>query len=157
MIATTRLSSQTRSFGDTALVMVSGECDFSNAQVIERLLLDAAGGGVRHLVVDLAEASFVDSSTVRALLVARARMEEDGGDVCLVHGPRLLRLLTIIGAEQAFTLAASLSEALRLVAARSRLAAGDAHRLRTGEAGLLLDERWARTTSASPTSPLAAA
>jgi anti-anti-sigma factor len=153
-----RLSSQTRTFGDAVLVMLSGDCDFSNAQMIEELMLDAAASGATHLIVDLTQASLVDTSTVRALSLASARMGAAGGDVCLVDGPRLLRLLRIAGVAQAFTLADSLSEALRIVAARSRLAAADASRLRARERGTrFLDERWARASSSPKTPPLAAA
>jgi anti-sigma B factor antagonist len=153
-----RLSSQTRIFGDAGLVMLSGECGFSNAQSIEQVMLGAVDSGARHLIVDLGEASFLDSSTMQALFLTGARMEAAGGDVCLVGGQDLRRLLTIAGDDQAFTLAESLSEALRIVAARSRFAAGGAPRLRPRESGLrFLDERWAKTAASSPKMPPLAA
>ncbi|MGZ4383271.1 MAG: STAS domain-containing protein [Gaiellaceae bacterium] len=159
MIEITRFSSQTRIFGDTALVMLSGECDASSAQVIDDCSLDAVGSGARHLIVDLAEASFVDSSTVQALFLASARMSEVGGDVCLVRCPGIARLSTMAGAEQAFTLAGSLAGALRIMTARSRLAAGDVPRPRPrANRRRFLGEPWAPTASSfSTVPPLAAA
>ncbi|MGZ4399782.1 MAG: STAS domain-containing protein [Gaiellaceae bacterium] len=113
-------SYQTRNFGETTLVTVAGACDISNARLIEKRLLGTIDHGCRRLVVDLTEASCVDSSTVRALLRASLEMEAVSGRICLVHDARLARLLALVGVGNAFSFAGSRSEALRLAGAEGK-------------------------------------
>lgn len=55
-----------------------GELDIASVPRLEEAVTDALSAGTRHLVLDLAELSFVDSSGLRAFLVFhdRARSEQ---------------------------------------------------------------------------------
>ena len=66
------------------IVAVTGEVTFSNVTDLNRRLETALDGDVQHLVVDLTEVSFIDSSGLSALLTASAEARRRGGAVALV-------------------------------------------------------------------------
>lgn len=66
------------------VVEVSGEITFSNVGELNRRLNAALTGDTRHVVVDLTEVTFIDSSGLSALLTASKRARERGGEVALV-------------------------------------------------------------------------
>jgi anti-anti-sigma factor len=65
------------------VVEVTGEVTFSNVGTLTRRL-DSALEAARHLVVDLTEVTFIDSSGLSTLLTASAQARERGGAVALV-------------------------------------------------------------------------
>jgi anti-sigma B factor antagonist len=77
------------------IIEVNGEVTFSNVTDLGRRL-DAALERARHIVVDLARVTFIDSSGLSALLTASAQARERGGSLALVLGdgepPSILRL-----------------------------------------------------------------
>ncbi len=66
------------------IVAVTGEVTFSNVNELNRRLESALDGDARHLVVDLTEVTFIDSSGLSALLTASAEARRRGGAVALV-------------------------------------------------------------------------
>jgi anti-sigma B factor antagonist len=66
------------------IVAVTGEVTFSNVTDLNRRLETALDGDAQHLVVDLTEVSFIDSSGLSALLTASAEARRRGGAVALV-------------------------------------------------------------------------
>jgi anti-sigma B factor antagonist len=66
------------------IVAVRGEVTFSNVGDLSRRLDAAFSGGASHLVVDLTEITFIDSSGLSALLTASAQARERGGALALV-------------------------------------------------------------------------
>ena len=66
---------------DSATIAVTGELDLASAPEIKRAVAGLMGSGVRHLGVDLAQATFVDSSGMGALLWASLRLHAAGGDL----------------------------------------------------------------------------
>ena len=66
------------------IVALTGEVTFSNVTDLNRRLETALDGDVQHLVVDLTEVSFIDSSGLSALLTASAEARRRGGAVALV-------------------------------------------------------------------------
>ena len=66
------------------IVAVTGEVTFSNVADLHRRLETALDGDAQHLVVDLTEVSFIDSSGLSALLTASAEARRRGGAVALV-------------------------------------------------------------------------
>jgi anti-anti-sigma factor len=67
------------------IVEVSGEVTFSNAGGLGARL-EGALARAAHIVVDLSDVSFIDSSGLSALLTASARARERGGSLALVLG-----------------------------------------------------------------------
>ncbi len=66
------------------IVAVTGEVTFSNVGDLNRRLDAALDGDAQHLVVDLTDVTFIDSSGLSALLTASAEARRRGGAVALV-------------------------------------------------------------------------
>jgi len=65
----------------TTIVAVRGEVTFANVGALERAL---AAEAAAHVLVDLTDVAFMDSSGLSALITASARARERGGTVALV-------------------------------------------------------------------------
>jgi anti-sigma B factor antagonist len=91
----------------THVVAAGGELDMGAApairDTIERLLEE----GVRVLVVDLSEATFIDSTTIGVLMGAKRRLRAAGGSLQIVcTEPNLLRIFEIVGLSQQLSIRA---------------------------------------------------
>lgn len=81
--------------GDVHLVHVRGELDMEAAREFSDWLVEVAGSTV---IVDLAELSFMDSSGLKAFVVARDRIEAAGDSLVLTKPqPNVLRIFEITG------------------------------------------------------------
>ena len=79
-----------------AVLTVSGELDLASAPILERQL-DAVDAHGAHLVVDLSECGFIDSTGLTVLVQAAAR---DGRSlVLLAPNPKVRRLLELTRVE----------------------------------------------------------
>ena len=77
-----------------------GEADVFTAPALMRALSDAIGMGRPHLIVDLDQLTFMDATTLDALVAARNRACDKGGTLELRCTGRLgRRLLSITGLE----------------------------------------------------------
>ena len=66
--------------GDTIpCVAISGEIDMESAPEFQRGLTDAIAVGRKGLVVDLSQATFVDTAALNSLVHALERLKERGG------------------------------------------------------------------------------
>lgn len=72
------------------LVAFSGELDAADPTV-EQSLLGCAEGGAGHVVVDLLNVSFIDSSVIRALVLTHRRIHSAGGWVRVVYTHHVVR------------------------------------------------------------------
>jgi anti-anti-sigma factor len=79
-----------------AVVSLTGEHDLTNADDLEALLVNALETST-HLVVDLSDAAFIDSSIINALVTTRRRAEAEHRQFNLVLGTSEIveRVLTI--------------------------------------------------------------
>ncbi|MFG3169068.1 STAS domain-containing protein [Streptomyces sp. NPDC048200] len=86
-------------YGDgIALVTVAGELDVETAPELRNRLADQIRAGRRHLLLDLSEVPFMDSSGINALLKAHDEAGRAGGSVCLVSpAPMVRRVLDLTG------------------------------------------------------------
>jgi anti-anti-sigma factor len=90
--------------GDAAVVVPTGELDLATAPALEASLTRAFGEGPGHVVLDLRELEFIDSSGLRTLLTARRQAEDAGRQFSLVAGHRALeRTLEIAGVHKVFS------------------------------------------------------
>lgn len=95
------------------VVRLAGEIDLYAEPALTEALEQAAGCG-ELVVVDLTDVAFFDSTALAAVLAARRRVREAGGDLTLVVGGReATRVFTISGLDRVFTMTATLEEALR--------------------------------------------
>lgn len=84
--------------GDTWAVLIAGELDLSSADELDTTIAELCADGARHIVVEMSELEFMDSTGLRSLLV--------GAELCAVSGCELLigstslqveRLLSVAG------------------------------------------------------------
>ncbi len=80
--------------GDRVVVAPKGEIDLSTVPALRRRLDEAAGTGVRQVVLDLRSVSFLDSSGLKLILDQLAKH----ADFALIAGPESVhRVFEITG------------------------------------------------------------
>jgi anti-sigma B factor antagonist len=112
---------KTEDGGDTLVFRLRGSLDLATAPTVRAALSDATEKGSRHLLVDLSQLEFLDSTGLGVLIGAHRRAAERGGSLRLVvaDGP-ISRLLNITGLVAVFAVYHSLENAK---ADRGRLSA----------------------------------
>jgi anti-sigma B factor antagonist len=89
---------------DLPTLEVHGELDLAVAPWLRDQLDALYVGGADSIVVDLSAATFLDSTALGVLVSALNRSRERGGKVHLVvQEPQILRVLTITGLEDEFS------------------------------------------------------
>jgi anti-sigma B factor antagonist len=82
------------------VITVGGECDMNAAPSLSVAVEAAFQRGVAHMVVDLNEVTFIDSTAIGILLAARERLHRSGGTFEVVCTNRnVVRVLEIVGVE----------------------------------------------------------
>jgi anti-sigma B factor antagonist len=108
---------------DLALIVVSGELDYGASPRLRARISAHIGSGTRHLMLDLSEVTFIDSTAIGVLVGAAAQLRESGGGslrvVCADENARVLRIFDIAGVASVLELRGSRDEALAALA-RSR-------------------------------------
>jgi anti-sigma B factor antagonist len=88
---------------DTVILALRGELDLTSAPQFEQEVLAAAARNPRRMVIDLSGLEFMDSTGLRALLIARERAQENGHELALRRGPRQVqRVLELTKTLEAF-------------------------------------------------------
>ena len=91
------------------LVSARGEVDLYTAPDLERTLAEAVAEAPAQLVVDLSEASFVDSTALQVLLrAARQLAQQEGVLTVVVPDPTVRRVFEITGFDRVFPVVSSL-------------------------------------------------
>ncbi len=115
-MAAVPLDLQAATTASYTVVEVGGEVDVATAPQLRACLHQAIDAGSRRLVVDLRQASFIDSEGLGVLVGARRRLLAHAGhdgSVQLVCAEGLvLRVLRLTGLDGIFALHATLSDAL---------------------------------------------
>jgi anti-sigma B factor antagonist len=94
------------------IVRAGGEIDSHTAHQFHEAANEAASQS-RHVVIDLADVTFIDSTGLGALIVARKAARERGGSVSLVSPPPVVRrLLGSTRLHDVFSIHDSLAEAI---------------------------------------------
>jgi anti-sigma B factor antagonist len=95
------------------LVVAAGEADLHAAPELDGGIRTCEDGAVRVVVVDLTEATLLDSTALGVLVAAHGRLAKQGVPLKLVCTNRLIRrALRITGLDRVFELYSSSSEAL---------------------------------------------
>ena len=82
-----------------------GQADLHTASDLRSAISEAIDRGAVHLVVDLSEATFIDSMTLGVLLGAVKRLRPAGGTVSVVcRDPHIRRIFEITLLDRIFTL-----------------------------------------------------
>ena len=84
--------------GDVVRVCPLGDVDIKTVDAIRRRIAELKAGGARRVVLDLREATFLDSTGVHLVLEADADARADGWDFALIEGPSgVQRPLEVLG------------------------------------------------------------
>lgn len=82
--------------------MPAGELDLATTPRLESEIEAAAAGEIKHLVIDLSEISFIDSSGLSMFLVLQERSASRGWELTLTRPSEAVRsILEITGSAQA--------------------------------------------------------
>jgi anti-sigma B factor antagonist len=88
---------------NVAEVTAVGEIDIHTCVQLEEALLNLVGDGVSRITLDLAEVAFIDSSGLRALVVAHKALEEHRGALVVANPSTVTaRLLEVTGLKSLF-------------------------------------------------------
>lgn len=96
---------------DGVRLALAGELDLAGAPQLERSLQTIEQQGPRRVVIDLAGLSFIDSTGLRVLLQAQARLGEQGSELLLAPGePAVQRVFDVTGATRVLRFESSRGE-----------------------------------------------
>ena len=102
--------------GDCLVVAVRGDLDLFTAPELKRRLTDAIEGGTTRVVVDLDEATSIDSTTLGVLIGAVKRLRLRDGDLAVVcTDATIARTFEITGLDEVFGVLDTREEALAQV------------------------------------------
>ena len=102
--------------GDIEVVALRGELDFDQAPALTRTLDDLRADGVRAIVVDLSELTFIDSSGISVLVgAARAAAAEQGTLVVAAPSPHVKRVFDIVNLSELVAVEPGLEAALQRI------------------------------------------
>lgn len=103
----------------TSLISIEGELDLASAPRLKWMLLDSLQEGKIRLIVDLSLTTFMDS-TALGVLVGVNRSLDVGGRLAIVCAQAgLLKIFELSGLDGAFTICATLDEALAQTSGRA--------------------------------------
>src|SRR3954464_2669008 len=95
------------------VIAVDGEADMTTAVKFNESFFSAARSGMRRVVADLSDVSFIDTTMLNALVVGHRRMVRDRGRFAIVcEGPRVARVLEITGLGQILNVFGTREDAL---------------------------------------------
>jgi anti-sigma B factor antagonist len=98
---------------DTHVISVTGEVDLFTAPEFKQRVLAPIASGVEHVIVDLTGTSFVDSSSLGALIVANRRLKSRGGRLIVACSAEpIIKTFRITGLDSVFDVVGSLDAAL---------------------------------------------
>lgn len=86
-----QLQIETRQEGEAAHVVLGGEFDLAGIERFERAIAAVEAQQPRAIVIDLRELEFMDSSGLRALVMADDRAQKAGRRLAIVPGPPVIR------------------------------------------------------------------
>lgn len=72
---------------DRASVRTVGELDLATAPILSAQIADLRQAGCRHVIVDLSDLTFIDSTGLRFILECYAESRRDGFTMALLPGP----------------------------------------------------------------------
>src|ERR671923_381489 len=105
---------KTERAGDgTYVIALSGEVDLYTAPEFKQQLLEVIGQGVKEVVVDFTETTFIDSTTLGVLVGGVKRLRPNGGQLRLVCSDRnITKIFEITGLNKVFPIHATRVEAV---------------------------------------------
>jgi len=96
----------------TSIVSVQGELDLATAPRLKWMLMDAIETGHQRVIVDLREATFMDSMTLSVLVTVKRALGEDPHLAIVCTRENLLQIFEFAGLDGVFAIFPTLEEAL---------------------------------------------
>ena len=107
------LALSTRQVDDLAIVSVGGEVDLDTASQLGDHALDAVRDVSPHILIDLTDVTFMDSTGLKVLLSIQRRADLAGGSFAVAGAARPVRkILTLTGLDQTFLVHDTVDDAL---------------------------------------------
>jgi anti-sigma B factor antagonist len=98
---------------DRAVLRLAGEFDVYTAPQLRERVIELVDGGTRHVMADLREVTFLDSTGLGALIGGLKRLRACDGSLTLVTGAeRILRIFRVTGLNRVFVVRPSVQEAI---------------------------------------------
>jgi anti-sigma B factor antagonist len=98
---------------DVWVIALSGEVDLYTAPEFKEQLVDVIGQGASHVVVDLTDTTFIDSTTLGVLVGGVKRLRPEGGQLLIVCSDRnITKIFEITGLNRVFPIHADRTAAL---------------------------------------------
>ena len=98
---------------DRAVLQISGEVDVYTAPQVRDRVIRLLADGVRHVVADLREVTFLDSTGLGALVGSLKRVrEQDGSLELVVADGRIMTIFRVTGLDRVFALHPSFPDAI---------------------------------------------
>ncbi len=102
---------------ETHVIQLGGEVDLYTAPEFKERLVELIENGKTKIVVDLSEATFIDSTTLGVLVGGVKRLRPAGGSLALVCSDQnITKIFEITGLDRVFPIHATRDEALSSVA-----------------------------------------
>lgn len=99
--------------GDCAVLQVAGEIDVYTAPTLREGIIDLVDKGVVHVITDMRNVDFLDSTGLGALVGSLKRLRTHEGSLRLViDSDRIHRIFRITGLDRVFSIHPSLQEAI---------------------------------------------
>ena len=110
---------------ETHVIQLGGEIDLYTAPEFKERMVELIEAGKNHIVVDLSEATFIDSTTLGVLVGGVKRLRPSGGGLALVcTDQNITKIFEITGLDRVFPIHGSREEALGAVKSPERRVAG---------------------------------
>ncbi len=100
---------------DTSLLSVEGDLDLASAPSLKWALADLQASGSRHVVVDLAKVSFIDSTALGVLVGAQRGLDPGVKLAIACAEENVLRIFELTGLDSMFEIVPTLHDALGYV------------------------------------------
>jgi anti-sigma B factor antagonist len=99
--------------GKAHVVAVSGEVDLFTAPEFKQRVTAPIGAGIDHVIVDLTQTTFIDSSSLGVLIGAHRRLQQRGGRLVVACDTEpILKTFRITGLDGVFSIVESVEAAL---------------------------------------------
>lgn len=87
------------------VVVLAGEADLTCVGQLGVLITGQLAGGARQLTIDVSGLRFVDSASIRTLVLAARTLTERGGSMVLLNPQKsVARVLALMGVDQMVTI-----------------------------------------------------
>ena len=97
----------------THVISLGGEIDLYTAPEFKERMVELIEAGKKHIVVDLSEATFIDSTTLGVLVGGVKRLRPSGGGLALVcTDQNISKIFEITGLDRVFSIQESREDAL---------------------------------------------